>query len=56
MIYICGICTKTVSQDNKGRGVQKTFCRFCGLKALAEMDMLSKEEADELNQLLGGSK
>ena len=59
MITICRTCGKTVTKDNKGRGVKKGYCyppRACGLYALAEENMLEKEEADKLNELLGGGQ
>jgi hypothetical protein len=59
MITLCRACGKTLNKDRQGRGVKMGWClppRVCGLLALAEEDMLDKEEVDKLNELLGGIK
>jgi hypothetical protein len=52
MIIVCRVCGKQVGQTPKGRGIERGWCRVCGLRALAEEDMLTREEADELQGVI----
>ena len=54
-MIICRACGQS-SKDGSHK-LTKGYClppRVCGLLALAEENMLEKEEADKLNELLGG--
>lgn len=52
MILVCRVCHQPRIVPGPRNEKRWSYCRPDGLLALAEEDLLTREEADELHQLL----